>query len=186
MTEILGLVRSIITSIDFVFVIDSRNEFIKYKFNKFEKHICFKSNVGEKLLTYFESNDGDPDEISSSSDKLKYEFEIDISPQIWNTCEPIEKYNTRIRHLIIPINNRFGTYPALKTFIKYIHVYLYYNTIQKYNNNIISYIRSDFAGIEKIEIEFDKYAVCHTCECELFGKSLIRKRKNRKYCNDCV
>ena len=126
-------------------------------------------NVGEIPIIYLEAKDGDGDE-----EYLRYDIEIPKSNlvSVWNSTDllSVEEFENKLYNISVPFNNRFGIYPNLETFFKYIHLKLYYDKTIIYKNNEPNQIVYRLSGLENILIETDKLSKCIKCECEIFGK----------------
>ena len=126
-------------------------------------------NVGEIPIIYLEAKDGDGDE-----EYLRYDIEIPKSNlvSVWNSTDllSVEEFENKLYNISVPFNNRFGIYPNLETFFKYIHLKLYYDKTIIYKNNEPNQIVYRLSGLENILIETDKLSKCIKCDCEIFGK----------------
>ena len=126
-------------------------------------------NVGEIPIIYLEAKDGDGDE-----EYLRYDIEIPENNlfSVWNSTDllSVEEFENKLYNISVPFNNRFGIYPNLETFFKYIHLKLYYDKTIIYKNNEPNQIVYRLSGLENILIETDKLSKCIKCDCEIFGK----------------
>ena len=132
-------------------------------------------NVGEIPIIYLEAKDGDGNEDGEEDEEyLRYDIEIPESNlvSVWNSTDllSVEEFENKLYNISVPFNSRFGVYPNLETFFKYIHLKLYYDKTIIYKNNEPNQIVYRLSGIENILIETDKLSKCIKCECEIFGK----------------
>lgn len=146
-----------------------RKQFIKRVDD--EINISSLWNIGDIPIIYLQAKNGDRDE---DEEYLRYDIEIPENNlfSVWNSTDlfSVKEFENKLYNIPVPFNSRFGVYPNLKTFFKYIHLKLYYDKTIIYKNNEPNQIVYRLSGIENILIETDKLSKCIKCDCEIFGK----------------